>query len=93
LRGKLEEIEKNQGSACSDKIRAMLKRPLFNWETKIYNNKHSLTKKRSKMTGAWLLTNNLKQISDCTGGRIGDAVRYCQSEQIKEEIIYRNGKI
>ena len=21
------------------------------------------------MTGAWLLTNNLKQISDCTGGR------------------------
>ena len=45
------------------------------------------------MTGAWLLTNNLKQISDCTGGRIGDAVRYCQSEQFKEEIIYRNGKI
>ena len=23
-----------------------------------------------------------KQISDCQGGRIGDAVRYCQSEQI-----------
>ncbi len=45
------------------------------------------------MTGAWLLANDLKQISDCTGGRIGDAVRYCQSEQIKEEIIYRNGKI
>ena len=22
------------------------------------------------MTGAWLLTNNLKQISDCTGGRV-----------------------
>ena len=21
------------------------------------------------MTGAWLLANNLKQISDCTGGR------------------------
>ena len=33
------------------------------------------------MTGAWLLTNNLKQISDCTGGRKSDAVRYCQSEQ------------
>ena len=33
------------------------------------------------MTGAWLLTNNLKQISDCTGGRISDAVRYCQSER------------
>ncbi len=33
------------------------------------------------MTGAWLLANDLKQISDCTGGRIGDAVRYCQSEQ------------
>jgi len=34
------------------------------------------------MTGAWLLANDLKQISDCTGGRIGDAVRYCQSERI-----------
>ena len=33
------------------------------------------------MTGAWLLANDLKQISDCIGGRIGDAVRYCQSEQ------------
>ena len=33
------------------------------------------------MTGAWLLANDLKQISDCTGGRKGDAVRYCQSEQ------------
>ena len=32
------------------------------------------------MTRAWLLANDLKQISDCTGGRIGDAVRYCQSE-------------
>ena len=32
------------------------------------------------MTGAWLLANDLKQISDCTGGRIDDAVRYCQSE-------------
>ena len=39
------------------------------------------------MTGAWLLANDFK-ISDCTGGRKGDAVRYCQSEQIKEEIIY-----
>ncbi len=40
------------------------------------------------MTGAWLLANDLKQISDCTGGRIGDAVRYCQSEQIlKYQII------
>ena len=37
------------------------------------------------MTGAWLLANDLKQISDCTGGRIGDAVRYCQSELIKEK--------
>ena len=45
------------------------------------------------MTGAWLLANDLIQISDCTGGCIGDVVRYCQSEQIKEEIIYRNGKI
>ena len=34
------------------------------------------------MTGAWLLTNDSKQISDCIGGRKGDAVRYCQSEQI-----------
>ena len=34
------------------------------------------------MTGAWLLANDLKQISDCIGGRIGDAVRYCQSERI-----------
>lgn len=34
------------------------------------------------MTGAWLLANDLKQISDCTGGRIGDAVRYCRSERI-----------
>ena len=34
------------------------------------------------MTGAWLLANALKQISDCTGGRNGDAVRYCQSERI-----------
>jgi len=34
------------------------------------------------MTGAWLLANDLKQISDRTGGRIGDAVRYCQSERI-----------
>ena len=33
------------------------------------------------MTGAWLLTNNSKQISDFPGGRISDAVRYCQSEQ------------
>ena len=32
------------------------------------------------MTGAWLLTNNSNQISDSTGGRKGDAVRYCQSE-------------
>lgn len=31
------------------------------------------------MTEAWLLANDLKQISDCTGGRKGDAVRYCQS--------------
>jgi len=34
------------------------------------------------MTVAWLLANDLKQISDCKGGRIGDAVRYCQLEQI-----------
>jgi hypothetical protein len=33
------------------------------------------------MTGAWLLANNSNQISDCTGGRKGDAVRYCQSER------------
>ncbi len=33
------------------------------------------------MTGAWLLANDTKQISDCTGGRKGDAVRYCQSER------------
>ena len=35
------------------------------------------------MTGAWLLTNDSKQISDCTGGRISDAVRYSQSERNK----------
>ena len=34
------------------------------------------------MTGAWLLADDENQISDCTGGRKGDAVRYCQSEQI-----------
>lgn len=45
-------------------------------------------KRDGKMTEAWLLGNDLKQISDCTGGRIGDAVRYCQSEQFKEENIY-----
>ena len=33
------------------------------------------------MTGAWLLADDENQISDCTGGRKGDAVRYCQSEQ------------
>ncbi|SEQ99181.1 hypothetical protein SAMN05444375_11943 [Segatella baroniae B14] len=33
------------------------------------------------MTGVRLLANDLKQISDCTGGRNSDAVRYCQSEQ------------
>ena len=33
------------------------------------------------LTGAWLLADDEKQISDCTGGRNGDAVRYCQSEQ------------
>ena len=38
------------------------------------------------MTGAWLLTNNLKQISDCTGGRKSDAVRYCQSGQVETTI-------
>lgn len=38
------------------------------------------------MTGAWLLANDLKQISDCTGGRIGDAVRYCQLELVKIEM-------
>ena len=32
------------------------------------------------MTEAWLLANDLKQISDCTGGRKDDAVRYCQSD-------------
>ena len=32
------------------------------------------------MTGGWLLANNSIQISDCTGGRNSDAVRYCQSE-------------
>ncbi len=36
------------------------------------------------MTGVWLLANDLKQISDCTGGRIGDAVRYCLPEQRKK---------
>ena len=34
------------------------------------------------MTGAWLLANKSNQTSDCTGGRKGDAVRYCQSEQL-----------
>ena len=39
------------------------------------------------MTGAWLLADDENQISDCTGGRYGDAVRYCQSEQNKREWI------
>ena len=43
-------------------------------------------KRDGKMTGAWLLANDLKQISDCTGGRIGDAVRYCQLELVKIEM-------
>ena len=38
------------------------------------------------MTEAWLLANNSKQISDCTGGHNSDAVRYCQSEQYKKDI-------
>ena len=42
------------------------------------------------MTGAWLLANNLKQISDCSGGRIGDAVRYCQSEQNNKNQLIMN---
>ncbi len=36
-------------------------------------------------TGGRLLANDSKQISDCTGGRKGDAVRYCQSEQNKRD--------
>ena len=40
------------------------------------------------MTGAWLLADNENQKSDYTGGRISDAVRYCQSEQM---ISLRNG--
>ena len=39
------------------------------------------------------MANNSKQISDCTGGRKGDAVRYCLSEQnIYQEyaILYKN---
>ena len=45
------------------------------------------------MTGAWLLTNNSNQISDCTGGRKGDAVRYCHSEpnissQVDEKTVF-----
>ena len=45
------------------------------------------------MTGAWLLANNSNQISDCTGGRKGDAVRYCQSEpnissQVDEKTVF-----
>ena len=36
------------------------------------------------MTGAWLLANDLKQISDCAGGRLGDVVRYSLPEQRKK---------
>ena len=44
------------------------------------------------MTGAWLLANDLKQISDCTGGRKDDAVRYCQSERINS-ICYEESNV
>ena len=39
-----EKNEKNQDSACSEKIREMLKSLLFGEKTKIHNNKHCLTK-------------------------------------------------
>ncbi len=41
------------------------------------------------MTGAWLLANDLKLISDCTGGRKGDAVRYCQSELKSNKMMWK----
>ena len=55
---KMREIEKNQGSACSEKIQEKLKRPSFNQKTKIRNNKHSLTEEVSKLQelGFWLMT-------------------------------------
>lgn len=39
-------------------------------------------KRGGKMTVAWLLANDLKQISDCTGGRkrrSGETVIYCKN--------------
>ena len=39
------------------------------------------------MTEARLLANNSNQISDCTGGRKSDAVRYCQSGQQSNKIM------
>ncbi|MDY6408337.1 MAG: hypothetical protein SPK71_00650 [Prevotella sp.] len=60
MKGKQEKNNKNQDSACSEKIREMLKSLLFDEKTKIHNNKYCLTKAIKKMTGAWLLTDNSK---------------------------------
>ena len=61
---------------------------MFVGETKINILKRLLTKTKDIVTGAWLLANDSKQISDCTGGRNSDAVRYCQSEQNNKINLY-----
>ena len=44
------------------------------------------------MTGAWLLANDLKQISDCTGGRKMQFDTASQNN-LKKKLFIRNGKI
>lgn len=45
------------------------------------------------MTGAWLLANDLKQISDCTGGRITMQFDTASQNNLKKKSFIRNGKI
>ncbi|CCX57299.1 unknown [Bacteroides sp. CAG:1060] len=45
------------------------------------------------MTGAWLLANDLKQISDCTGGREMMQFDTASQNNLKKKSFIRNGKI
>ena len=45
------------------------------------------------MTGAWLLTNDSKQISDCTGGRTAMQFDTASQNILKKKSFIRNGKI
>ena len=45
------------------------------------------------MTGAWLLDNDLKQISDCTGGREMMQFDTASQNKLKKKSFIKNGKI